>query len=428
MIYCTKLYFRYKNFFNGRFPEDERKPPFYYDVVHKGDNNGLGPLGFYLEKIYTEPEWPPSTPTLPASLKATGKSRADLWALAGLVALERSIERANYACDHDKNVRQQITLLEGRHKCDIKLTSPVKFMTGRVDCIPDPEAGFPFIASRPEAQPSPFGNGDEVLAYMKTNFDMSARHTTALMAVHSAASMVSLNAIGLKYTWFGNGYLSSFYYKLLANRPIYAYGEAPLGIDQDVPGDNAVARGDAEGNPLSLTNWRVHCNRLWNTTDGGPCFVRPTMPTCPEDNPNAALLQDDCFDGFDEQGDRKVKDIECCEGVSFSEDGIQLGGSCGGAKTSCRFNVQFALPYELGLYNKLTYDSVTRRPLGCPGINIDREDFIGRRVCLNKTILGWNASFFLLFHQLYIINISIIYLQFSRYNNSLSIIGAPIKG
>ena len=35
--------------------------------------------------------------------------------LSGLVALERSIERANRACDLDFHARQQIPLLEGRY-------------------------------------------------------------------------------------------------------------------------------------------------------------------------------------------------------------------------------------------------------------------------------------------------------------------------
>ena len=371
---------RHKNFFNNRFPVEERTPKKSDPVVNTADNNGLGLLVETLEKIYTETNWPAGTPILATTLKESGKSRADLWAFAANVALERSIERANYACDHDYTTRQQITLLEGRDKCDIKLTKPIKFFTGRADCIPDPSLEYPFMAPKEEAQPSPFGNGDEVLAYMKENFAMTARHTTALMAVHSSASIVPLNIIGIKYTWFGNGYLSSFYYKLLANRPIYATPGPPLGIDQDIIGMNKVARGDAEGNPMPLTNWRVHCNKLWNTTDGGPCFVRPTMNTCPEDNPNSLKLQSNCFDGFDENMNRKVKSDACCQGVTFTEDGIQLGGTCEGRDRSCSFNVAFGLPYELGLYNKLTYDAVTRRPLGCPGIDIARNQFLKRPI------------------------------------------------
>ena len=37
-----------------------------------------------------------------------GKSRADLWQLAGLVALEQALERANRACDLDFHARQQV--------------------------------------------------------------------------------------------------------------------------------------------------------------------------------------------------------------------------------------------------------------------------------------------------------------------------------
>ena len=71
------------------------------------------------------------------SLYQSGKSRADLWQFAGLVALERLIERSNRACDLDYRQRQQVRLLESREKCEIKLTKPIKFMTGRKDCITD---------------------------------------------------------------------------------------------------------------------------------------------------------------------------------------------------------------------------------------------------------------------------------------------------
>ena len=46
--------------------------------------------------------------SLSASLQQLGKSRADLWQFAGLVALERALERANRACDLDYWARQQV--------------------------------------------------------------------------------------------------------------------------------------------------------------------------------------------------------------------------------------------------------------------------------------------------------------------------------
>ena len=66
-------------------------------------------------------------PSLWASLQQLGKSQADLWQFAGLVALERALERANRACDLDYWARQQVTLLEGREACEFKLRSPLKF-------------------------------------------------------------------------------------------------------------------------------------------------------------------------------------------------------------------------------------------------------------------------------------------------------------
>ena len=47
--------------------------------------------------------------SLSASLQQLGKSRADLWQFAGLVALERALERANRACDLDDWARQQVS-------------------------------------------------------------------------------------------------------------------------------------------------------------------------------------------------------------------------------------------------------------------------------------------------------------------------------
>ena len=53
-------------------------------------------------------DWPWQEAGLTASLQQLGKSRADLWQLAGLIALERSLERANRACDLDFHARQQV--------------------------------------------------------------------------------------------------------------------------------------------------------------------------------------------------------------------------------------------------------------------------------------------------------------------------------
>ena len=51
-----------------------------------------------LELIYTLTDWPPGARSLPVSLKESGKSRADLWAFAGSVGLERAIDWSNFNC------------------------------------------------------------------------------------------------------------------------------------------------------------------------------------------------------------------------------------------------------------------------------------------------------------------------------------------
>ena len=91
-------------------PDPNDQEDFYkFDPVNQTDNNGLGTIVEVLELIYTTIDWPFKEASLTGSLQQLGKSRADLWQFAGLVALERSLERANRACDLDKWARQQVT-------------------------------------------------------------------------------------------------------------------------------------------------------------------------------------------------------------------------------------------------------------------------------------------------------------------------------
>ena len=129
---------------------NDKKQYYQYDPVNNTDNNGLAAIVERLEQIYTTIDWPFQTPSLQVSLYQSGKSRADLWQLAGLVALESALERANRACDLDYHHRQQTTLLESRDKCIIKLTQPLKFKTGRIDCISDDPEGRNYVTTKSE--------------------------------------------------------------------------------------------------------------------------------------------------------------------------------------------------------------------------------------------------------------------------------------
>ena len=48
----------------------------------------------------------------------------------------------------------QVTLLEGREACEIKLTKPLKFYSGRADCTPDPAGQHGYQASKEEVRPA----------------------------------------------------------------------------------------------------------------------------------------------------------------------------------------------------------------------------------------------------------------------------------
>lgn len=138
-----------------------------FETFDETDNNGLDQIAEKLELIYTTIDWPFQTPSLEVSLRQSGKSRADLWELAANVALERTLERANRACDLDFHARQQVdylwpcniiivniqvTLLESRDACEIKLTKPLKFQTGRKDCVSDDPEGRGYITTQPEVR------------------------------------------------------------------------------------------------------------------------------------------------------------------------------------------------------------------------------------------------------------------------------------
>ena len=151
-------------------------------------------------------------------------------------------------------------MLEGRDKCDIKLTSPVKFKTGRSDCIPFNETK-PYATEKEENHPLLSGTSGQILDFLKQDFNMSARDTTALMGIHGVIkhkSARNLRILGFKYQWMGTPYLSTIYYKMLANKPLFAQDNKPHSDSDDDfrggtfkgLGGDRVAQGDAQGRPV----------------------------------------------------------------------------------------------------------------------------------------------------------------------------------
>ena len=124
------------------------------------------------------------------------------------------------------------------------------------------------------------GDGRHLIDFGRNFMGVGAEGWAALQAVHGA---VHSARIGLKYTWFGPGYISNMYFKLIANKPIYRLSNKgggdlsffSAGCEPIV--DAAV--GSPEGAPVAMTGWRASCMMAWDTTEGGPCVLRPIAPT-----------------------------------------------------------------------------------------------------------------------------------------------------
>ena len=130
-----------------------------------------------------------------------------------------------------------MTLLEGRSKCEMKLTKPLKFKTGRRDCKTEEdrkyitqqhEVGQPPSPGQADIKhpifvllqlhPNPWGDGRHLVDYGREAFRMDPEHWMALQAIHGAVHGIGMK---IKYTWFGPGYISNVYFKRLANKPTY---------------------------------------------------------------------------------------------------------------------------------------------------------------------------------------------------------------
>jgi len=371
------------NHMGAETPNPNKKTDFYrFDPINNTDNQGLDQIAAKLELIYTSVDWPFQAPSLAVSLHQTGKSRADLWQLAGLVALERALERANRACDLDFHARQQVTLLESRDKCEIKITKPLKFLTGRADCVTDESPSY--VTYKAETQPMLFGDAKHVVDFGETEFGMDAEHWTALQAIHG---LVHVAKIGLKYTWFGSGYISNMYFKMIANKPTYRFqrgGDLSFGQGVNIW---ETAQGDNDGNPVAQRGWRASCMYAWNTTEGGPCVLRPSGALA-ADSPNPdKITHSKCIKEIDSNGKCVPNTAySWCKNVWCDENLVEHNAGYDGAlaevvgswtedasdkqnRHNTGWDNRFAFPYEIGLYWNFTVGGVAQRAVGCAGLD-----------------------------------------------------------
>ena len=101
------------------------------DVTHT-DHNGLLFTADMLELVYTNPKFPKmgkgnkgweNTAVLKVSMKDSGKSRADLWHFAALVAIHYGADNNNLACQNKSPGQNNVKLvIPGKYQVDMGLS------------------------------------------------------------------------------------------------------------------------------------------------------------------------------------------------------------------------------------------------------------------------------------------------------------------
>ena len=70
-----------------------------------------------------------------------------------------------------------MTLLEGRDRCEFKLRAPLKFWTGRADCVSQDGGGRGYKAAKEELQPRMMGDAKHSTDFFLEEFNMSPEHS-----------------------------------------------------------------------------------------------------------------------------------------------------------------------------------------------------------------------------------------------------------
>lgn len=105
-----------------------------------------------------------------------------------------------------------------------------------------------------------FGDGNTIVDWGIKAMNVDADKWIALQAIHGAVHAIH---IGEKYTWFGNGYISNFYFKMIANKPTYTIqnGQGDLSFTSCIKGNGArlpyqpAAFGGVNGEPVANNGW-----------------------------------------------------------------------------------------------------------------------------------------------------------------------------
>ena len=103
---------------------------------------------------------------------------------------------------------------------------------------------------------------------------MTAEESIALMAAHGVQSRTHNKLLATKYAWIGTPYLSNFFFRRWAEKPVYGFDTGVDGFHNM----NIVLTGDKQGKPVDNYGYKLSCAGFWNITDGsgdyGPCYFK----------------------------------------------------------------------------------------------------------------------------------------------------------
>jgi len=305
------------------------------------DNNGLQPIAALLENLYRNKDYPVKEVPLPAldkSLFELGKSRADLWALAGLVAVDFFAKITNKDCNSGSESRNCDVRINGDTSQCFADVSGMKFQTGRADCVTDSPYGYP--TAQIEVHPNQNGNGEQTTTFYKDNFDFSMRETVAIMGAHTIGQFNNIIS-GFSYSWTKEtrDILNNEYFRLISARPEYALGACIGDEHRQKANSSWIALAEGKGQPTF--NGRLLWFHMYNR-----CPDCITMP------------------GFEDEKFRKVGGLaHCCSGL---EEGQQCKPECviPARKDETAMNCEMGLYYKFGISPDAPYKTT-----GCPGFD-----------------------------------------------------------
>jgi len=326
--------------------------------VNITDNNGLADIVQELERIYTEPNYPWNSPKLLHSLRDSGKSRADLWAYASMVAVEFGTQMSNLACRNrvDPRFWDLACVHDNSTNCEVRPTRNFVFETGRADCT-EHDSELTYKATKEEHHPKPMDNGRTTVQFFKNDFDFSGRETAAIMGSHSYGSL-HMSISMFPYIWTSSARLlmNNDYYKSMTGQDRWFFD------DKD-----CTPIGDAYGRKPK-TRWVAHARGA--THNGGPIFWIKENLVCP----NRAKF--DKLNDFDKAClDEAGPGMTCrADPPSGSRTGSRTPNQeDGNVNQGCeRYNFivgrdEVALNCDIGLYLDFNVDE-RGIPSGCTGL------------------------------------------------------------